>query len=63
MVEDKERNIAKYSVSKLRHMQFQPGTTKYLHKVVDIQDARKHRQLRDDLADFMYDGNENEGEM
>ncbi|XP_023767353.2 uncharacterized protein LOC111915956 [Lactuca sativa] len=43
-------------------MQFQPGTSEYLNKVVDIQDQRKHKQLREDLADYIFVGHENEDE-
>ncbi|XP_052622891.1 uncharacterized protein LOC111902309 [Lactuca sativa] len=54
VVEDKGRNIAHYIPTELRHVQFQPGTTEYLHQVVDIQDANKHRKLREDLADYIF---------
>lgn len=53
-------NIAEYSSIEPRHVQFQPGTTKYLHEVVYIQDTRKRMQLREDLSDYMYNGNEDE---
>ncbi|XP_023762923.1 protein ALP1-like [Lactuca sativa] len=38
VVEDKGRNIATYSLMEPRHVQFQLGTSEYLHRVVDIQD-------------------------
>ena len=62
VVEDKGRNIAHYIPTEPRHVQFQPGTTDYLHRVVDIQDANKHRQLREDLADYIFYGNNNDNE-
>ncbi|XP_023746056.1 uncharacterized protein LOC111894206 [Lactuca sativa] len=62
VVEDKGRNIAHYILTEPRHVQFQPGTTDYLHRVVDIQDANKHRQLREDLADYIFYGNNNDNE-
>ncbi|XP_023730732.1 uncharacterized protein LOC111878468 [Lactuca sativa] len=62
VVEDKGRNIATYSPTEPRHVQFQPGTSEYLHRVVDIQDQRKHKQLREDLADYIYVGHEDEDE-
>ncbi|XP_052621952.1 protein ALP1-like [Lactuca sativa] len=62
VVEDKGRNIAHYIPTEPRHVQFQPGTTDYLHRVVDIQDANKHRQLREDLADYIFYGNNNNNE-
>ncbi|XP_023749730.2 uncharacterized protein LOC111898014 [Lactuca sativa] len=62
VVEDKERNIAHYIPTESRHVQFQPGTADYLHRVVDIQDANKHRQLREDLADHIFYGNNNDNE-
>ncbi|KAL7614242.1 hypothetical protein Lser_V15G05176 [Lactuca serriola] len=45
-----------------RHVQFQPGTVDYLHRVVDIQDVNKHRQPREDLADYIFYGNNNDNE-
>ncbi|XP_023732506.1 uncharacterized protein LOC111880315 [Lactuca sativa] len=60
VVEDKGRNIAHYIPTKPRHVQFQPGTTDYLHRVVEIQDATKHKQLREDLADYIFYGNNND---
>ncbi|KAL7605275.1 hypothetical protein Lser_V15G14897 [Lactuca serriola] len=62
VVEDKRRNIAHYISTEPRHVQFQPGTAEYLHRVVDIQDANKHRQLREDLADYIFYGNNNDNE-
>ncbi|XP_052627200.1 uncharacterized protein LOC111909886 [Lactuca sativa] len=59
VVEDKGRNIATYSPTEPRHVQFQPGTS---HRMVDIQDQRKHKQLREDLADYIYVGHEDEDE-
>ncbi|XP_023764411.1 uncharacterized protein LOC111912910 [Lactuca sativa] len=61
-VEDKWRNIAHYIPTEPRHVQFQPGTAEYLHRVVDIQDANKHRQFREDLADYVFYGNNNDNE-
>lgn len=43
VVEDKEDNIAAYSLTKPRHVQFQQWTAKYLHRVVNIQNVQKHR--------------------
>ncbi|XP_052621181.1 uncharacterized protein LOC128127026 [Lactuca sativa] len=57
-VEHKGRNIAEYSPMEPGHIQFQSMTAEYLHRVVDIQDQRKHKQLREDLADHIYDGSE-----
>ncbi|XP_023729160.2 protein ALP1-like [Lactuca sativa] len=62
VVEDKGRNIAHYIPTEPRHVQFQPGTADYLHRVVDIQDANKHRQLREDLANHIFYGNNNDNE-
>ncbi|KAL7611013.1 hypothetical protein Lser_V15G11632 [Lactuca serriola] len=62
VVEDKGRNIAHYMPTEPRHVQFQPGTTDYLHRVVDIQDANKHRQLREGLTDYIFYGNNNDNE-
>ncbi|XP_023731091.1 uncharacterized protein LOC111878831 [Lactuca sativa] len=62
VVEDKGCNIATYSPMEPRHVQFQPGTSKYLHRVVDIQDQQKHKQLRENLADYIYVGHEDEDE-
>ncbi|KAL7615720.1 hypothetical protein Lser_V15G03655 [Lactuca serriola] len=62
IVEDKGCNIATYSPMEPRHVQFQPGTSKYLHRVVDIQDQQKHKQLRENLADYIYVGHEDEDE-
>ncbi|XP_023766742.2 uncharacterized protein LOC111915307 [Lactuca sativa] len=62
VVEDKGRNIATYSPTEPRHVQFQPGTSEYLHRVVDIQDQQKHMQLREDLTDYIYVGHEDEDE-
>ncbi|XP_042757976.1 uncharacterized protein LOC122197888 [Lactuca sativa] len=58
VVEDKGRNIAEYSPTEPRHIQFQPGTSEYIHRVVDIQDQRKHKHLREDLTNRIYDGSE-----
>ncbi|XP_052626734.1 uncharacterized protein LOC111909751 [Lactuca sativa] len=62
VVEDKGRNISHYIPTEPRHVQFQPGTADYLHRVVNIQDANKHRQLREDLADHIFYGNNNDNE-
>ncbi|XP_052627236.1 uncharacterized protein LOC111892461 [Lactuca sativa] len=62
VVEDKGHNIATYSPTEPKHVQFQPGTLEYLHRVVNIQDQRKHKQLREDLADYIYVGHEDEDE-
>ncbi|XP_052627250.1 uncharacterized protein LOC111920503 [Lactuca sativa] len=62
IVEDKGRNIAHCIPTEPRHVQFQPGIAEYLHRVVDIQDANKHRQLREDLADYIFYGNNNDNE-
>ena len=58
VVEDKGRNIAMYSPTEPRHVRFQQGTSEYLHRVVDIQDQRKHKQLCEDMADYTYVGHE-----
>ncbi|XP_023764168.1 uncharacterized protein LOC111912652 [Lactuca sativa] len=63
VVEDKGHNIATYSPTEPRHVQFQPGTSEYLHGVVDIQDQRKHKQLCEDLANYINVGHEDEVEL
>ncbi|XP_023748361.1 uncharacterized protein LOC111896616 [Lactuca sativa] len=58
----KGRNIAMYLPTEPRHVQFKLGTSEYLHIVVDIQDQRKYKQLREDLMDYIFVGHENEDE-
>ncbi|KAL7608473.1 hypothetical protein Lser_V15G09663 [Lactuca serriola] len=62
VVEDKGRSIAHYIPTEPRHVQFQPGTTEYLYRVVDIQDASKHIQLREDLMNYIFYANNNDNE-
>ena len=46
LIGDKGRNIVEYSLMEHGLIHFQPETKEYLNRVVDIQDQRKHKQLR-----------------
>ncbi|XP_052623869.1 uncharacterized protein LOC111878920 [Lactuca sativa] len=50
-----------YELDTLRYIMY-AWTSEYLYRVVDIQDQRKHKQLREDLADYIYIGHEDEDE-
>lgn len=58
MVEEKWHNIVHYILTGPRYIQFKPGTSEYLDRVVDIQDIQKHIQLWKDLTDYIYGGND-----
>lgn len=60
IIEDKWQNIAEYLTIESTYVQFQSKTIGYLHKVVDIEDVRKWKQIREDLTDYIYDGNQDE---
>lgn len=50
----KGRNIAHYIPSVEQPIRYPPGSTEYMHRIIDIHDSAKHSQLRQNLADHIY---------